>query len=257
MFSKFLVYPIVIFALFFSFLSYGNSSLVTYQDGRLTVAFIDSRLADAMENITRETGILFSIPASLESSIVNERFTGLPLAAAIERLLGGYNYIISYAHSGSDKNPLERVILLDRSRQQAISSKGDSEPALNVHRSQLEVTLNRQPSGHYVATGMINDYPVEFLIDTGATLVTIPGDLADQASLVYGSAKSVSTANGRRQGYITTLQSVTVDSIVLHQVQAIILPGIGDVKQVLLGMSFLEAFELIQKNDTLTIRPPR
>jgi aspartyl protease family protein len=256
-FSKFLVYFIAIFALLLSFLSQADSSLVTYQDGRLTVAFVNSRLAEAMGSITRETGIRFSIPASLEGSIVNERFTGLPLTVAIERLLGGYNYIISYAHSSSDKSPLERVIILDRSRQHAVSSNEDYESVLNVQQPQLEVTLNRQPSGHYVAAGMINDYPVEFLIDTGATLVTIPGELADRASLVYGSAKSVNTANGRGQGYITTLQSVTLDNIVLRQVKAIILPNAGDMKQVLLGMSFLEAFELVQKNDALTIRHPR
>ncbi len=259
MFSKSLVYTIAILALLFAFLSHADSNLVTYRDGRLTVKFVNSQLIDAMAEITRETGIPFSIPASLESSVVTQHFTDVPLTTAIERLLGGYNYIISYDnHSGTRESPLERVILLDRSRQPPpVPPKADLEPVLNAQQSDLEVILNRQSSGHYVATGTINDYPIKFLIDTGATLVTIPGELADRVGLVYGSTKTVSTANGQGRGYTTTLDRVEIEGILLHQVKAIILPDMGEVEQVLLGMSFLAAFELVQKNDTLTIRQQR
>lgn len=258
MFAKFLIFSIVISGLLFAFLARADTGLVTYQDSQLTVEFDNSPLVDAMEKITRKTGIPFSIPASLENSIVTERFTRLPLTTAIPRLLRGYNYIISYDDSGSDEKSFERVILLDRIRQPTSSpSLASSESVLETQKTHLEATLYRQSSGHYEANGMINDYPVKFLIDTGATLVTIPGELADRARLIYGSAKTVSTANGQGRGYITTLESIAVENIVLQQVKAIILPDMGDVKQVLLGMSFLEAFEMIQKNDTLTIRQPR
>jgi aspartyl protease family protein len=246
------VYPIAIPALLFAFLASANNNLVTYHDDRLTVDFVNSPLPDAMAEITRETGINFSIPVALKNSVVTERFTDLPLINAIQRLLKNYNHIISYNHSGSGQKPLERVILLDRSRQRDFSFKTDAESVLNAQ--QPNAILYRQPSGHYLANGMINDYPVTFLIDTGATLVTIPGELADRAGLEYGSAKTVNTANGQGQGYITTLESIAVEGILLQQVKAVILPDMREVKQVLLGMSFLEAFELIQKNDTLTIR---
>lgn len=255
-FSKFLVYSIALSALLFAFPSSANSGSVSYRDGRLTVEFVNSQLVDAMGEITRETGISFSIPASLESSVVTRRFNDLPLTAAIPRLLKGYNYIISFEHSKSDKKTFERVILLDRSRQRD-SSPADYESVLNAQQNPLETILYRQSSGHYQANGSINDYPVQFLIDTGATLVTIPGELADRARLVYGSAKVVSTANGQGRGYITTLERIEIEGIVLRQVKAVILPDMNEVEQVLLGMNFLKAFELVQKNDTLTIRQPR
>ena len=42
-----------------------------------------------------------------------------------------------------------------------------------------EIKLQRNPYGHYVATGTINDSAVTFLLDTGASDIAIPESLAD------------------------------------------------------------------------------
>lgn len=40
-----------------------------------------------------------------------------------------------------------------------------------------EVVLQRNQAGHYVAPGFINDHEVTFLLDTGATNISVPGGL--------------------------------------------------------------------------------
>ena len=52
------------------------------------------------------------------------------------------------------------------------------------------VTLKRNRFGHYVATGFINDRPVEFMLDTGASDVSIPLSVAEDLGLQKGQPVS-------------------------------------------------------------------
>jgi hypothetical protein len=47
-----------------------------------------------------------------------------------------------------------------------------------------EVRLVRNRFGHYVASGTINGHPVEFMLDTGATDVSIPAAVSDWNAVV-------------------------------------------------------------------------
>lgn len=69
----------------------------------------------------------------------------------------------------------------------------------------IEVKLLGNVQGHFVASGRINNVPVEFLLDTGATDVAVPLDLARQLALPKGLPVTLSTANGRTQGYQTRI----------------------------------------------------
>ena len=116
-----------------------------------------------------------------------------------------------------------------------------------------EVALKRNRFGHYVATGKINGEPVEFLLDTGATLVSVPIAIAQQLELEPGARRLVETANGQITTYATTLDSVTIGEIELTDVRAGINPNSSS-NAVLLGMTYLKHLELIQRGDTLTLR---
>lgn len=63
----------------------------------------------------------------------------------------------------------------------------------------------------------------------------------------------VSTANGRTQGFRTELGRLQLGDIVLRDVRAIVVPGLGD-EQVLLGMSALKQLEFTQRSGTLLLR---
>jgi aspartyl protease family protein len=116
------------------------------------------------------------------------------------------------------------------------------------------VVLQRNRQGHYIATALINGQPTEVMLDTGATRVSIPEQLADALGLQRGRAGQSSTANGMITTYATTLDSVQLGDITLHNVRASINPNGEDV---LLGMSFLKQLEFTQRGDTLILRDYR
>ncbi len=120
---------------------------------------------------------------------------------------------------------------------------------------QKEVILIRNRSGHYVANGKINDQSVTFLLDTGATHVSVPQAVAQRLGLKEGRPINAQTANGIITTYTTLLDSISIGNIVMHNVKGGINPFMkGD--NILLGMGFLKHLELTQRNDTLKISIP-
>ncbi|OLS61049.1 retropepsin-like aspartic protease family protein [Pseudomonas putida] len=117
----------------------------------------------------------------------------------------------------------------------------------------VEVRLLGNGQGHFVADGLINGQAVHFLLDTGATDVAIPEPLARDFGLERGAPVTVSTANGRAEGYRTRLDSVQLGDILLRDVRALVVPGL-DGSQVLLGMSALKQLEFTQRGGTLLLR---
>lgn len=116
-----------------------------------------------------------------------------------------------------------------------------------------EVVLRQNRQGHYVASGTINDVPVVFLLDTGATDVAIPESVASAAGLERGSASRASTANGTVTVYSTRVTELAIGNIVLEGVNASITPSMGG-NTILLGMSALRQIEFSQRGEVLTLR---
>ncbi|MCF6281858.1 MAG: TIGR02281 family clan AA aspartic protease [Candidatus Polarisedimenticolaceae bacterium] len=124
----------------------------------------------------------------------------------------------------------------------------------NSHASQ--VVLQRNRMGHYVADGRINGEIVRFLVDTGATDVAIPAELAQRLNLKRGRSGVSRTANGDTVTWATRLESVDLGGLVQYDVRASILPGMSG-SEVLLGMSYLKHLELTQRGGELMLRRPR
>ncbi|RAI68484.1 TIGR02281 family clan AA aspartic protease [Pseudomonas fluorescens] len=117
----------------------------------------------------------------------------------------------------------------------------------------VEVKLVSNVQGHFVASGQINGQPVDFMLDTGATDVSIPADVAKRLKLEEGFGVTLSTANGLSQGYRTRIERLQLGDIVLRDVRALVAPGLhGD--QVLLGMSALNKLEFTQRGGTMLLR---
>ncbi|MGD8629114.1 MAG: retropepsin-like aspartic protease [Gammaproteobacteria bacterium] len=116
-----------------------------------------------------------------------------------------------------------------------------------------EVRLQRNRYGHYVASGTINGHPVEFMLDTGATDVSIPAAVADKIGLQRGRRAFYQTANGTISAWRTTLDEVRLGPLRLGPVAASINPA-GSDDAVLLGMSFLRQLDFSQQGNTLTLK---
>lgn len=117
-----------------------------------------------------------------------------------------------------------------------------------------EVVLKRNRAGHFTADGAINGHPVHFLLDTGATKIAIPMQLAKKLDLKLGTPVALSTAAGPARGYLTRLASVRLASLELRDASAIVAQGLQP-DLVLLGMNFLRRIELVQRGDELILRP--
>jgi len=117
-----------------------------------------------------------------------------------------------------------------------------------------EIVLKRNRFGHYITSGTVNGIPVEFLLDTGASDVAIPAQLASQLGLDRGTPVQYQTANGRVTAYQTKIDSVSIGPLTVHNVLASINPGMHDM-EILLGMSVLKHVEFTQRGDTLILRP--
>ena len=118
---------------------------------------------------------------------------------------------------------------------------------------QSVLVLKRNRMGHYVTSGQINGYPVTFLLDTGATDVAVPKQVADAIGLPYGAQIRVGTANGQATAYRTEIRNLNIGELKFTEVRASILPGMnGD--EILLGMSALKRVEFSQRGDQLTLK---
>lgn len=127
------------------------------------------------------------------------------------------------------------------------------QPVSLVQGERIEVLLESNAQGHFVASGRINGEAVVFLLDTGATDVAIPAELAEKLGLARGAPVLLQTANGQTTGYRTVLGSLGLGDIVLRDVRAIVAPGF-DGEQILLGMSALKQLEFTQRAGTLVLR---
>jgi aspartyl protease family protein len=121
--------------------------------------------------------------------------------------------------------------------------------------SRTGITIQASRYNHFVVQGTINGFPVTFLVDTGASNVSVPESVAIKAGLEGGRWSPVTTANGTINVQSTTIDELKIGSLVLNSVKASINPQDSD-EIALLGMSFLSYFELIQRDGTLEIRTP-
>jgi len=116
-----------------------------------------------------------------------------------------------------------------------------------------ELVLKRSSDGHYVFPGTINGEPVTFLLDTGATLVSVPAHLGRELGLKPGARQQAITANGTVTTRATRVDALAFGPFEIREVPASLNPGMGD-DQVLLGMSVLKHLEFTQRGDTLILR---
>jgi aspartyl protease family protein len=115
------------------------------------------------------------------------------------------------------------------------------------------IVLPVGPGGHFYSQGSINGKAVVFVVDTGATTVSISQSEADAIGLKYrdGQRGMVNTANGSVPAYRLTLNSVRIGDVQVFNVEAVVLPA--SMSQVLLGNSFLSRFQMKRDNDTMTL----
>ncbi len=110
--------------------------------------------------------------------------------------------------------------------------------------------------GMYSVVGSINGYPVNFLVDTGATLVAMNKHEARRLGIDYlveGSPGMSSTASGMVATYYVRLKRVRIGDIALGEIPAAVIDG-DFPADVLLGNSFLNRVHMRREGRMLELQ---
>ncbi|HDX8365661.1 TPA: retroviral-like aspartic protease family protein [Aeromonas dhakensis] len=117
-----------------------------------------------------------------------------------------------------------------------------------------ELLLRTDQSGHYRLEGAINGQPVQLLLDTGATRITVPQRVAERLGLSAHGSSQVNTAAGFIRVGNGTIETLAMGPLTLYDLAIFINPAAaGD--EVLVGMNALGRLELVQKERQLLLRP--
>lgn len=116
-----------------------------------------------------------------------------------------------------------------------------------------KVVLHAVSNGHFKAPGQINGRTVNFMVDTGASVVSLSVADAEAIGLRYqaGQQVQVNTANGVSVGWRTRLDRVRLGSVDVYDVDALVTPA--PMPFVLLGNSFLTRFQMTRTNDQMVL----
>ena len=116
-----------------------------------------------------------------------------------------------------------------------------------------KVVLAADPRGHFVVDGAVNGGRVRFILDTGATVVALPGADAARLGIDYrkGRAGRIDTANGPTLAWGVQLDTVKVGDIELRNVEAVVVES--GLEIALLGMTFLNRVEMTRDGSTMTL----
>lgn len=117
-----------------------------------------------------------------------------------------------------------------------------------------DLLLKADASGHYRLEGAINGQPVQLLLDTGATRVTVPSQVAARLGLTATGLSRVNTAAGQIQVQTSQIESLAMGPLTLYDLSVFINPA-ADGEEILVGMNALGRLELRQKDRQLLLRP--
>lgn len=123
----------------------------------------------------------------------------------------------------------------------------------SIFNASSSVTLVADLRGHFMTTGSINGAMVQFLVDTGATMISMGMNDARRIGVNYleGERGQTRTANGVARVYRVKLDTVKLGDITLNNVDALVHEA--DMPFVLLGMSFLNRVEMRREGTDLTL----
>ncbi len=116
------------------------------------------------------------------------------------------------------------------------------------------IIMTADAQGHFFTTGNINGTSVRFLVDTGASMISLGATDARRIGLDFnrGQKGLSNTANGQAVVSKVQLDTVRIGDITLHNVDALIHQN--EMPMALLGMSFLNRMEMQRDGSTMTLK---
>lgn len=122
-----------------------------------------------------------------------------------------------------------------------------------TERSDHVIRIKADSNGHYYVKASADGVPLEFMIDTGASYITLTKEAAGRLSVGPLSFDiATNTANGPIQNAQITIHQLTVGSYTVSDIPAVV--NGGNLDEPLLGMSWLRLFRSIEiENGVMTL----
>ncbi len=174
--------------------------------------------------------------------------------------LNNKQYVLSPGESVGDE-----IILISANSKEAIFNINGQEnrytldgsigSSFNKANPSNIVTIAPDSNGMYIVNGGINKHQTRFLVDTGATLISMNRHEANRFGIDYkliGKKAMTTTASGTETVYIVNLKSIRIGDIQLNNISAAVHDGdYPDI--ILLGNSFLNRVSIRRDGQLLKL----
>ncbi len=148
----------------------------------------------------------------------------------------------------------QAVVEVDGSRQTLLLGGAPvSQGGAPAGEGDSRIVLHASGNGHFMTLGQINGRSISFMVDTGASYVSVSASDAERLGVNLKAAQPIvmGTANGSTQAWRVKLNSVRIGNTTVHEVDAVVMPA--SMPFVLLGNSFLTRFQMTRTNDQLVL----
>ncbi|GEO00790.1 hypothetical protein NSE01_26220 [Novosphingobium sediminis] len=146
-----------------------------------------------------------------------------------------------------------RFVRMDPEFDAALHSIGG--PAQTVSGGETRIPLSAD--GHYWIKAKLNGVPLRLMVDTGATVTALSGDVAQASGVEPDTLRpeaTVETANGSVTAAPARIDELRFGSVVARDLDAIVLPAEGGTN--VLGMNFLTRLKGWRVEDGVLILKP-
>ena len=214
------------------------------------------------ERLTRNrrhcfAGVVAGLLISAGANAMDVRVSGLFTNKALVQIDGGPLQTLTVGQKSA-----EGVTLMSVERDTATFEIGGKRVTLGMGHARMvggdagreSTVLTADVKGHFYVDGQVNGRSVRFVVDTGATLVSMPASEARRLSIDYerGQKAVMRTANGNATGYLVKLDTVSVGGVTVYGVDGVVMEGNG-LASTLLGMSFLNRMNMKREGDIMTL----
>ena len=171
------------------------------------------------------------------------------LGILITAILGGLLYRSRHRMSQFARNAFMWVLIIGGTVVAVASFQGaGSIPfAKQASVSEGRIELAMQPNGHYHVRALVNEVPIDFIVDTGASHVVLTREDAARVGINLDELAyigSASTANGIVRTAPVRLDSIEIEEVRDSNVRAVV--NEGEMAGSLLGMSYLSRYDKIE-----------
>lgn len=129
----------------------------------------------------------------------------------------------------------------------------DALPNVSSHEIRT-ASLRKEGDGHYWASASVNNIPVKFLVDTGASVVVLTRRDARRIGIDIDNLQrntDVRTAAGRVKAAMTVIDEIEIDGVHVKNISAVVIEE--GLEHSLLGMSFLNRLDGMEVTPTAIV----